>query len=403
MIIHDHALYHGWLMLFHATGSALFHPHTMIPALLSGGLAALIANFDPIQTWVDERMTDGSVVLSGIQFLVSLIVVNRVREASIRFLAVQEAYGRFNYALQRLALFFTCAMNDSENMTKKPEEMNRLRVRILRWIRAVHILAHEEFQGVEIPKHRMGTLVFTEEILLHNESRKASRVIRWLSRAYADHRSLIAPGIATDIKMQMLIDEVSNMYGQLLVLGNGIYPMPVAQTSYLSVVVYAVWSPLAFGVLLPHSWFLAPLICFTSVWIAFASNLAAQLLEWPFDGKENDLPLKYLEVRFVKEMLEIEFAADAPLVNVRFEKLLGDYDFSQCDYVVPRDRHNLLNETSNTQECLQRAARDMEEGLQSRRKLKHRLRSAGGQQRQSYDTGVSLSEIRASGRYSVLL
>ncbi|KAH9249551.1 hypothetical protein BASA81_012724 [Batrachochytrium salamandrivorans] len=400
MIVYDHTRFHGWGLLLHASGSALFNPRSVIPALLSAGLAALFANYEPIQTWLGPRMVNGAVVFSGIQFLVSLIVVNRVREASTRFHATHESYGRLNFTLQRLAVFFTSCIDSSDNLEKYPEEMYLFRLRFLRWIRAIHVLALEEFQGFETPKYRMGTLLFTEEIVLFRESRRAARVIRWLSRGYAKNRLYMAPSIAADMRMQGLIDEVNAAYGATLVVSNEIYPFPLAQAALFCVVAYAFWSPLAFGIMLPNSYFLAPLICFTSVWISFGANLSGQLLEWPFDGKANDLPLKYYSVRFVKEIAEVEFGIDAPLVNVPFAKLFAGADFTNCDYVVPKERNNLSGRR-NTREWLQRATRDLDEVAQNRKRLRHRLKSVGP--KHEYDTGISMSEIRASGKFKTML
>ncbi|KAH9249558.1 hypothetical protein BASA81_012731 [Batrachochytrium salamandrivorans] len=403
MIVHDYALFHGWGALLHVSGSALYNYQSIVPALFSAGLAALIANCEPVYAWLNERVVSGTVVFSGIQFLVSLIVVNRVWEASIRFAATQESYGRLNSCLQRLALFFTCAMEDSENMKKKPEEMNFLRMRFLRWIRAIHVLALEEFQGFETPKYRMGTLSFTEEIVLFRESRRTFMVIRWLVRGYTMHRLLIAPSISTDIKMQGLLDELGACYANTVVISNGIYPFPLAQTCLMTVLVYALWSPLAFGIMLPNSYFLAPLICFTSVWLSVGANLAAQMLEWPFDGKANDLPLKYYSVRFVKEMGELEFGIDVPMVNLPLKRVLQSEEPSDGvvhDYVIPTERNNLCG-SHNTQDWLHRACKDMESGLKSRRKLRHTLKQV--KPRPYADTGISLSEIRASGIYRTLL
>ncbi|KAH9258428.1 hypothetical protein BASA81_003477 [Batrachochytrium salamandrivorans] len=311
MIIYSPHGFHGWSVLFHVTGSALFNVRSFVPALISALITALVANYEPIQTWLGPRMLNGNVIFSGIQFLVSLIVVNRLRDSSFRFSATHAAYGKFSFSLQRLAMFVTCTVDASANADKFPEELAWLRMRFLRWTRAIHVLAMEEFRGFETPKFRMGTLLFTEEIILFREHRRAARVFRWLSKGYNKHKNLLASSPSTEMKMLALIDEVGVHYGAVSMLADEVYPFPLAQAALVCVVAYGFWSPLAFGVILPNSYVLAPLVCFTSVWISYGCNLAAQLLEWPFDGKANDLPLKYYSIRFVKEIAEIEFGIDA--------------------------------------------------------------------------------------------
>ena len=349
-------------------------------------------------------MVSGSVIFSGIQFLVSLIVVNRIREASRRFYYTHETYGRFSFALLRLACFFTSEVDNSPNWATKFEDLKIFRIRFLRWIRAVHVLAMEECAGFETPKYRMGTLSYQEEVILFHDARKAMRVIRWLFRGYSRNKFLFSPGNPTDVKMQNMIDEVLLTYGNLMVVAHQIYPFPLAQGALISVIAYGFWSPLAFAIMLPHSYFLAPFICFTSVWLTYGVNLAAQYLEWPFDGDVNDLPFAYFSMRFIREMGEIEFGIDSPLVPINVDNLIPHQFQSEMkdEIVIPQQRPP-LGGRGNTREWLDRAREDLQQVRMSRKKLRSRLlpvvsEKEGYAQWQEH-SGQNMSQIRALGGF----
>ncbi|KAH9262453.1 hypothetical protein BASA82_000480 [Batrachochytrium salamandrivorans] len=351
MIVYDTYAYAGLKVFLHATGSSLFSLRSILPALASGLLAALVANYGPVQGWLGENVHKVGLTTLGVQFLISLMLVNRIQLANIQYRAAHKLSADFHYALLRLGTLMTGCLDTCANQAVCPLELQQFRTKYLRWIRAMHILALEEFQGFESPEHRTGVLLFTEEIMLFRERRKAARVLRWLTRAYHKHRALIAPGTAIDGKMMGLLDDILLLYGATMMASNHIYPYPLAQLSFMCVVEFGIWLPLLLGVMMPQSYFLAPLLTFMAVWIAFSLNFAAQLLDWPFDGKANDLPLVHFGIRFMREMAKIEFGGDAPLLSHAVGKMLGDADFAEADYVVPIQRATVPGSNSGTIYC----------------------------------------------------
>jgi hypothetical protein len=113
MIIYDQTRMAGWDIIFHVTGSALFNYKAYVPALLSALAAGIISNVPGALAYYAPRVLNGSVVFNSIQFLVSLIVVNRVREAGTRFNATQEAYVKFSANLMNIAMLVAAAIDNS--------------------------------------------------------------------------------------------------------------------------------------------------------------------------------------------------------------------------------------------------------------------------------------------------
>lgn len=392
--------YFGLGMLLHIAGSAAFDVRSILPALLSGLICALFTNYAPIQQWLAERIPSGTVVFSGLQFLISLCLVMRTRIAVMRFRNAHEAYGRFHFALLRLAILLSSNIDRSPNIEKNAKALDQYRGTIMRWIRAVQVLALEEFRGHTSPEYRLGILTFTEEIQLFSENRPAARVLRWMIRGYHKYLPLTAIPFGGDARTRNLLDEVFLTYHLTMLQTNQVYFFPFAQLAWMCVFTYGLYIPLAFAVMMPQSNALGPIVCFFSVWVTFAFNLTGHILEWPFGGQENDLPLAYFTMRFMEEMSEIEFNPHPTALSHTLEKLLGEYDFGGADYVVPVDRPIQDTNLRNTKTWVQQTLHELDLGAETRRRIRQNsntIATTTNTKKQPF-----ISEIRARGQVKVL-
>jgi len=396
MIIYDQTALAGSGILFHACGSALYDFRAVIPALFSACLTAIIANVPEVLEWFQPRVVNGNVVFSSIQFLVSLMVVNRVREAGSRFNATQQVYLQFCSTLVGLAALVTSAI-DTSKKELTPEGI-QFRTRFLRWIRAFHVLAVEEFQGYESPKYRMGTLLFTEEILLFDEIRKPTRVFTWISEGLMKERSMFGIDGAVDSTIWRLVDQSYAHYTNTRRMASQIYPFPLAQSALMCCILFSMLSPFAFGTMLPNSVFLAPCVNFASVWLTFSFNLAAEMLEWPFDGGSNNLPMKFYTIRFIHDISTIEFSSVAPIITKNVETLMPEFD-ENVDFVVPEMRPSQTKK--DIRDWLERAQFDTLKSSGKRQELRHRLKPMTKATRMAAEQedilAEGITELRAKG------
>ena len=398
MIIYDHARLCGWGILFHYIGSSLLNYKSYVPAALSAILAGFIANDATLQDWFYPRIENGNAVFNSIQFLVSLIVVNRVREASQRFNSTVESYIQFYNTLVSLALMVTACIDNT--MEEHTPQSIKFRMRFLRWIRALHVLAVEEFQGYESPKYRMGTLLVTEEILLFKEKRKPTRLMHWLYDGWMKERSRFAPESPVDTNIWRLLGESYATYSNTRRMSSQMYAFPLAQSSLVCCIAYGMLSPFAFGTILPDSLFLAPCVAFVSVWLTFAFNLAAEMLEWPFDGRQNNMHMNYYSIRFIKDIGSIEFGTIAPMNSCEIHELIPE--MGEVDYDLPQSRPYPTKK--DVREWLERAQKDDKEFSGQRRAIRHKLQPLHQTTRTKIDDilGDGVPELRAKGVFAVL-
>ena len=215
-----------------------------------------------------------------------------------------------------------------------------LRSTIIRWCRAYHNLALEDFQGVgfttcktnQNPSLRRPDLTDEEVEILQRCRKRNIQISSWVFRIVCENRDMFKCGDAILSRAFQIISEANVFFNESRRVVETPFPFPFVQLTQIMIYTWALIMPIIVGTFFPRSYFLAFLIAGSSTWILFAVNEVAAILENPWEEASNNLPALYYTVAFEDDVGSVKFIkypkAFEDLRNVQSQ---GDQDIGEED------------------------------------------------------------------------
>jgi len=301
MIIYDARKLAGYDVFLHHIGSALYSPHSVPMALISGGLGALFANVSRVTDWLQVHILQGSAYFGAVSFIVGFVVVYRAQIAFQRYAEAQSQYFSMASKLHDIVSFYNAFLLGDDKVTAC------LRNTILRWCRAYHELAIEEFQGIEFTMNDRTNLRKEEVELLARDRKRPIQISAWLLRLTMENRDRFKAGDAILSRVLQIITNTNLFYNQTRRIAETPFVFPIVQITSMMIHMWAFLTPLMIGSFFPMSNAIAAAVSGGSTWILFAVNESAAQLEQPFEPSSNNLPVAYYTIAFDDDVSAVKY------------------------------------------------------------------------------------------------
>ncbi|GBG25175.1 Hypothetical Protein FCC1311_013922 [Hondaea fermentalgiana] len=311
MIVYDLSA-GGLLTLLHGTGSPLTKVSTVVPALLSMTIAVCAAEVKPFNAWLQTHIASSRVYFGAFAFLVGFVVVYRSQMAVKRFQIAQQNYGLMASRLTQLAIAIKCfSKTTGEDGAPCNTRLGR-RQTVFRWIRLYHKVSIGRFLGKTLPdiiSRGDDNLCTADEFDVILPTRYRSDIVMsWIEQVVLMYPDLFVAPPPLLSRIFSLADETNKYFHICANIAESPFPFPYLVITVLAVHFWLLATPVIIGGFLPGAGSLAAVLAFVSTWVLCSVNVAASMLENPFDGRCNDLPLRYLEHVFATDLDAIEFA-----------------------------------------------------------------------------------------------
>mmetsp|Transcript_11598 Transcript_11598/g.22820 ORF Transcript_11598/g.22820 Transcript_11598/m.22820 type:complete len:796 (-) Transcript_11598:1754-4141(-) len=301
MIVYDSRKLGGYDIFLHQAGSALFSWRSMPIAAASAIIATIFAYLTPLRDWLGLHVLQSTSYFGSISFIVGFTVVYRAQIAYSRYAEAQLAYFNMASKMHDFVSFLNSFLLDDT------EHVQVLRETIIRWCRAYHELALEEFQGIDFALHHRVNLNQEEVELLARDRKRPIQVASWMHRLIMENREAFRAGDAI-LSRAFQVQTNANMYfNNARRISETPFPFPFVQLTSMMIHTWAILTPIIMASFFPTSYVLAGAIAGASTWILVAVNETAAQLELPFEPSVNNLPTVYYTVAFDDDMSSIQY------------------------------------------------------------------------------------------------
>lgn len=205
MIVFDARKLGGYDVFLHHMGSALFNPHSLPMAVLSGAMALGLSYSDDALAWLGGSILQSTSYFGGISFIVGFTVVYRAQIAYQRYDQAQESYFGMASKLHDFVSMCSAFLVDADS----DAQTRCVRGTIIRWARAYHELALEEFQGIDFGLHDRENLSTEEVQLLARDRKRTIQISSWMQRIVVDARSHFKAGDAIVSRAFQVLSEAN--------------------------------------------------------------------------------------------------------------------------------------------------------------------------------------------------
>mmetsp|Transcript_19963 Transcript_19963/g.32905 ORF Transcript_19963/g.32905 Transcript_19963/m.32905 type:complete len:694 (+) Transcript_19963:285-2366(+) len=303
MIVYDARKLGGYDIFMHWMGSSLFNRHSFPHAVLSGLFSMLFAYEKDMVFWFkDGHFTQATAYFGGISFIVGFVVVYRSQISYTRYSQAQEAYFDMASKLHDFISFMNAFLTGDD------EETQILRNTLIRWTRAYHSLAIEEFQGIEFGSTFERVNLSQEEIdLLARDRKRQIQISSWMHRLIMENRSKFVVGDAILSRAFQISTQANLYFNNARRISETPFPFPFVQLTGMMIHMWSILTPIVVGAFFPESFGFSFFVTFASTWILFAVNETAAQLEMPFEETSNNLPLVYYSISFEDDMSAIKY------------------------------------------------------------------------------------------------
>jgi len=301
MIVFDARKLGGYDVYLHWKGSALFNWHSLPHALFSGILAVVISNF--VATgWLHTTFIQSNAYFGGISFVTGFVVVYRAQIAYQRYDEAQRMYFQMVSKLTDFVGFLNAFIpRDNETDAK-------LLLTFLRWARAYHELAIEEFQGVEFQGSISRNNLTDEEVqLLARDRKRPLQLSLWMQRLIIERRDRFHCGDAILSRAYQVCSDANFFYASTRRIAESCFPFPFVQLTSAMIHIWMLLTPVVVGTFFPKTILLSFLIAMSSTLTLFAVNELAAILENPWEESINNLPAVYYTIAFDDDMSSIQY------------------------------------------------------------------------------------------------
>ncbi|GBG24169.1 Alpha-1,3-fucosyltransferase fut-1 [Hondaea fermentalgiana] len=228
-------------------------------------------------------------------------VVYRSQIAYERYAAAQLAYFNMASKMHDFISFTNAFLLDNDERTLV------IRDTLVRWARAYHELALDEFQGTEFIPLDRANLTPEEIELLMRDRKRPIQVSSWMHRLIMENRKCFKAGDAI-LSRAFQIQTNANMYfNNVRRIAETPFPFPFVQLTSVMIHIWAILTPIVTAAFFPQSYILAGAIAGASTWILFGVNETAAQLELPFEPSANNLPVVYYTVAFDDDMSAVQY------------------------------------------------------------------------------------------------
>lgn len=335
----------GVTVLFYGAGSPLVRPSTLVPALISAAIAICASHIESFNSWLQTHIASSRVYFGAFSFLVSFVVVYRSQLAVKRFQIAQRNYGLMASRLTQLAIAIKCFCR----LTNDDGEFCKTRIgrrqTMFRWIRLYHKVSIGRFLGKPLEDFITcgdDNLCTDDEydILLYTRYR-SDMVMSWIEQVVTIYPDMFPAPPPMVARIFALADETNKYFHICANIAESPFPYPYLVITVLVVHFWLFATPLIIGGFLPNAAEMSGIFAFMSTWVLCSINVAASMLENPFDGHHNHLPLRYLEHVFATDMDALEYSNEPK--SIRHEAGAGVNKSGQTTILA--DSHEASSES----------------------------------------------------------